>query len=139
MLNKAKRQMAGALLPGIPNREKWEDFLSVVKTEWNVWRHDLTKFPKCLIVLYGGLAFYEYDENTFWPQFSMAVGSGQLPNSQLNEIKIAFSQATETNGFRIQHSNKGMWARQFIRSAFHCRYGTGFWISVAGQALHLCI
>jgi hypothetical protein len=23
----------------------------------------------CLLMLYCGLAFYEYDENTFWPQF----------------------------------------------------------------------
>ncbi len=128
----AKRQMAGALLPSIPSREKWEDFLAAVRTEWHDWRHDLTKFPKCLIVLYGGLAYYEYDENTFWPQFCMAVGSGQLPNNQLNEIKIAFSQATETNGFRIQHSNKGI---EYVGSAV---YHIGIPLSLWDGFLDIC-
>lgn len=39
-IDETRRQRAGALLPIIPNREKWEDFVAAVKTEWHVWRRE---------------------------------------------------------------------------------------------------
>ena len=89
------RQKAGALLPVIPDRVKWDDFLTAVKAEWKTWRSNLERCTYCLAVLYGGLAFYEYDENTFWPQFAKAIGSESLPANQQTEINLAFSKVAE--------------------------------------------
>jgi hypothetical protein len=120
-----KRQKAGALLPIIPPRERWEHFLSSIRTEWNIWRRDLTKYPKCLIVLYGGLAFYEYDENTFWPQFYKAVGSDQLPANQQTDINNAFSKVAEQLGLKIQQRSKGT---AFVSSAvYHIGIPLSLW------------
>src|ERR1700675_4419767 len=97
-----ERQKAGALLFAVPNHASWEEFLTTVKEEWRVWRHDLTGHPSCLLVLYGGLAFYEYDENTFWPQFAKAVGSDRLGANQQGEINVAFAKAVESLGLKIR-------------------------------------
>lgn len=102
-IDMAIRQKAGALLPVIPDRVKWDDFLATVKIEWQSWRNDLEQYPYCLEVLYGGLAFYEYDENTFWPHFAKAIGSESLPTNQQTEINLAFSNVAERLGLKLQH------------------------------------
>jgi len=77
----SKRHKPGALLPIIPGREQWGDFTSAVRSEWNFWNLDLDRYPACLIILYGGLAFFEYGENTFWPHFATSVGSATIPQN----------------------------------------------------------
>ena len=62
-IDESKRQKAGALLSALPNHADWDAFIDLVKTEWQSWRNDLYQLPYCLIVLYDGLAFYEYDAN----------------------------------------------------------------------------
>ena len=125
-------QKAGALLPLVPPREKWEQFLASVKTEWHIWRRDLTKYPKCLIFLYGGLAFYEYDENTFWPQFYKAVGSDQLPANQQTEINNAFSIVAEQLGLKIRQRRKGL---DYVGSAV---YYIGIPLSLWDGFIEIC-
>ena len=65
-----KRKKAGALLPIVPDRGRWEEFLETARAEWKNWRGNLEMYPTCLVVLFGGLAFYKYDENRFWPYFA---------------------------------------------------------------------
>lgn len=101
-IDKIERQKAGALLSVIPAREAWDEFLGSTKAEWQAWRRDLYQLPHCLIILYGGLAFYEYDENKFWPQFAKAIGSERLPDSQQNEASVAFAKAAESLGLQIR-------------------------------------
>ena len=60
-IDESKRQKAGVLLPILPDHAKWDEFLALVKIEWQSWSSDLDLYPSCLIVLYDGLAFYEYD------------------------------------------------------------------------------
>ena len=122
----ADRLKAGALLQVIPNRKDWEDFTASVKTEWHTWHHDLIKYPKCLAMLYGGLAFYEYDENaSFWPQFYKAVGSDQLPVNQQTDINNAFSKVAEQLGLKIQQRSKGT---AFVSSAvYHIGIPLSLW------------
>src|SRR5437867_1372824 len=98
-----KRKEAGALLSVIPDHAKWDEFLATVKAEWNAWRGCLEGHAICLIVLYGGLAYYEYDEKTFWPHFAKAVGSELIFPNQQTEINRAFSKAAELLGFPIHH------------------------------------
>ena len=95
------RAKAGGLLPIIPDRERWNEFCSVVRSEWNVWKRDLDRYPACLIVLYGGLAFFEYDENTFWPHFATLVGSASIPQNQQTELNNSFFRASEHYGLRV--------------------------------------
>jgi hypothetical protein len=100
-LGAATRHKAGALLPLIPDREQWARFLATIQSEWAAWEHDLTSYPACLLVLYGGLAFYEYDERVFWRHFAKAIGKDSVHPNRQTEINQAFSQIAERLGFRI--------------------------------------
>ena len=98
----AERQKAGALLPVIPEHAGWDEFIGAVKEQWVPWQGDLKRYSVCIIVLYGGLAFYEYDERTFWPHLAKAVGVESIPPNKQTEINGVFSQVAEQLGFPIQ-------------------------------------
>ena len=100
-IDASKRDKTGALLPIIPDREKWDEFSIAVRSEWNVLKQDLERYPACLIVLYGGLAFFVYDENTFWPHFASLVGSPSIPANQQAELNTSFLRASERHGLRV--------------------------------------
>ncbi len=57
-------------------------------------------------MLYCGLAFYEYDENTFWPQFAKIVGSQNLSPNQQTEINDAFGVAARQFQFELKRRDK---------------------------------
>lgn len=126
------RQKAGALLPVIPDRVKWDDFLTAVKAEWKTWRSNLEQCTYCLAVLYGGLAFYEYDENTFWPKFAKAIGSESLPPNQQTEINLAFSKMAERLGLKLQRREN---RTDFVGSAV---YYIGIPLSLWDGFLEIC-
>lgn len=96
-----KRQKAGALLPVIPRRIKWDAFLKAVSTEWLSWLNDLNQYPSCLVVLYGGLAFYQYDEGRFWQPFAKAIGIDSIPPNRQTDINRAFAKVARQFGFPI--------------------------------------
>ncbi len=96
-IDESTRQRAGALLSVIPKREEWNEFLNLVQS----WYSEKDKYPGHLLILYDGLAFYEYDASSFWPQFAKAVGSEQLPASQQSEINKAFARAARKCGLQI--------------------------------------
>ena len=100
-LDPTTRHKAGSLLPLIPDREQWTAFLTTIQSEWIAWRHDLSRYPACLLFLYGGLAFYKYNECVFWPHFAKATGQELIPPNQQSKINQAFSWALERLGFRI--------------------------------------
>jgi len=100
-IDASKRDRPGVLLPIIPHREQWDEFSLAVRSEWNVWRRDPGRYPACLIILYGGLAFFEYGENTFWPHFITLVGSANIPQNQQTELNNAFLRASERYGLRV--------------------------------------
>jgi hypothetical protein len=57
-------------------------------------------------MLYGGLAFYEYDENSFWPQFAKIVGSGSFPPNQQTDINEAFGTAVKAFHLDLRRRSK---------------------------------
>jgi hypothetical protein len=132
VIDEAKRQKAGALSPAIPNHEKWDEFLGLVKAEWQTWRRNLYSYPHCLVVLYGGLAFYEYDENRFWPQFASAVGREHLPSNQQIEFNDAFAKAAESLGLKIRRRNS---STDYVGSAV---YHIGVPLSLWDGFLEIC-
>ena len=115
-IDETKRQKAGALLPVIPCHEDWDKFLDSAKMTWADWRRDMGQFPYCLIVLYGGLAYYKYDVNTFWPQFAEAVGEAPLPTNQRSEVNDVFAKAAKTCGLKIRQRSHGT---DYVGSAVH--------------------
>ena len=126
------RQKAGALLLVVPNHVEWDDFLATVKSEWWTWKRDLARYPDCLVVLYVGLAFYEYEDNTLWPQFASAVGSERLPTSQQDQINTAFSKVAERLGLKLQRREN---RTDFVGSAV---YYIGIPLSLWDVFLEIC-
>lgn len=129
-LDPTRRCNAGVLLKLIPDRIKWDEFLYDSRTEWNIWKSDLSQYPSCLVTLYGGLAFYEYDEGRFWPQFAKAIGKDSIPPNQQGEINQAFSQAAKHLGFRILHTTQ-----TYVSSAI---YQIGIPLSLWDGFLEIC-
>lgn len=95
------------LLPIVPDRVTWDEFLASVRGEWRAWKSQLLRSPSCLLMLYCGLAFYEYDENRFWPQFAKVVGSEELPANQQSEINTVFATAARRFGLELKLRDKG--------------------------------
>ncbi len=126
-----KRKKAGALLPIVPDRGKWEEFIETARGEWKAWRGNLDAYPTCLVVLFGGLAFYEYDENTFWPYFAEAVGSNTISPNQQRDITAAFSKWAEMLGLRIHRRERA----SYVGSAV---YHIGIPLSLWDGFLEIC-
>ncbi len=99
-LDRSERQKAGALLAIVPSRVKWEDFLVSIKAEWYRWQAD-SRYPYCLIVLYGGLSFYEYKSGNFWQPFAQAIGCEHLDANHQTPINLYFEQAANDIGLKI--------------------------------------
>src|SRR5580698_2339974 len=76
---------AGALLKLIPPRSRWEEYVADVQADWDQWSKKLESYPYCLLVLFGGVAFYKYDDNTFWPPFMETLNT-QLSAGQQSSV-----------------------------------------------------
>ena len=111
-VDESKRQAAGALLPVIPNHEDWNEFLGLMKTFWN---RAVDDSPSCLLILYDGLAFYEYDANSFWPQFQRVIGT-KLPSAEQEGINRAFAKVAREYNLKIR---KRPDSTDYVGSAVH--------------------
>lgn len=129
-LDPSRRGGAGALLKLIPDRLKWDKFLDDSRAGWNIWKSDLSQYPSCLVILYGGLAFYEYDEGRFWPQFAKAKGKDSISPNRQGEINQAFLQVAKHLGFRILHTTQ-----TYVSSAI---YQIGIPLSLWDGFLEIC-
>ena len=111
-VDESKRQAAGALLPVIPNHENWNEFLGLMK---KFWKRALDDFPCCLLLLYDGLAFYEYDANRFWPEFQKATETN-IPSTEQEGINRAFAKASREYNLKIR---KRPGSTDYVGSAVH--------------------
>jgi hypothetical protein len=111
---RSKGDSHAPLLPVVPDRVIWDAFLVSVCGGWRDWKGQLSECPSCLLMLYCGLAFYEYDENRFWPQFAKVVGSEELPANQQSEINTVFATAARQFGLELKLRDKGT---DFVGSA----------------------
>jgi hypothetical protein len=120
-----KRDKAGVLLPIIPSHDNWDNFCDSIRQAWHGWRHCLQAYPHCLVVVFGGLAFFAYDEHTFWPHFERAVGSGRLPVNQHTDVGKSFFSAADRLGLRTLMRNG---ERSFVGTAvFHTGIPLSLW------------
>jgi hypothetical protein len=67
-----------------------------------------------LVLLYSGLAFFKYDDNTFWPQFARAVGENAIPTNKQTEINQAFGLSARDFDLPIRKNTRGI---DFVGSA----------------------
>ncbi len=80
----SERQKPGAILSLIPSREDWAEFVEHIQHEWRYEEgyHSVRRDrPHCFSVLYGGVAFYKYEENCFWKHFAEEVKSMMYPEN----------------------------------------------------------
>jgi hypothetical protein len=131
---RSDREKPGALLPLIPCRGEWEEFLEYIRSEWRIFNGYAVRQdqPHCLVILFGGIAFYEYDENRFWPQFAQAVGNQHLPTNQQHEISEDFVRAMRKLGLKIHQREHRM---DYVGSAV---YHIGIPLSLWGGFLEIC-
>lgn len=104
------RQRAGALLRCVPDRTEWEELQQMLKN--SPWAVELTvqpgnPFPYLLLVLYAGVAFHEYKDATFWPQFCRVVGLSSLSPTRKRKLNGNFAQAAKAAGFPIIQNDAG--------------------------------
>jgi len=130
-ISKSEIEKAGALLHIIPDREGWSQFLESVKTEWQLWCKNLQKFPSSLLILYGGVAFYEYYTGEFWPHFREAIGH-ELPSGQQQNCKDTFVSVAEKFNLKIRERQIGT---DYVGSAVH---SIGIPISLWDEFLEVC-
>ncbi|MCX6925465.1 MAG: hypothetical protein NT154_19995, partial [Verrucomicrobia bacterium] len=110
------RNRAGALLPCVPERAEWESLQQAVKESWWSFENCLHLYPHTLLMVYAGLAFHEYEDNTFWPQFCRAVGVAHLPANRQTAINDGFAHAAHFAALSIL---KQAGHRSFVGSAVH--------------------
>jgi len=99
--SKSERNRAGIFLSVIPNRQIWNEFLTTAQAQAKFWADHPDVFPNAVLLLYAGLAFYEYDDNVFWPGFSRCLRLPPLPGSQQHVWNSAFEKAMLRGEFRF--------------------------------------
>lgn len=125
------RDRAGSLLPCVPERAEWEKLQQVLRESWWSLENCLHLYPHTLLMLYAGLAFHEYEDNTFWPQFWRYVGVPPIQTKQ-NAINEAFDHAARFAKLPIrEHAGH----HSFVGSAV---YFIGVSVSVWDGFLGIC-
>jgi len=102
---RSERNLAGVFLSVIPERLVWNEFLTTAQAHAKFWAIHPDIFPNALLLLYAGLAFYEYDDNVFWPGFSRCLRLPPLPGNQQHVWNSAFEKAMLRGGFRFFDQN----------------------------------
>ncbi len=134
-LSQRADNFAGRLLQAIPGRTDWEDFCTTVRSEWPEWSKKLWLAPACLIILYCGLGFFEYDDGRFWSEFFRVVGIQPFPankQSSINSINQDFECCAKHLKIPLRHHAN---SRDYVGSAI---YLAGIPISVWGDFLFVC-
>jgi hypothetical protein len=100
-----QRAKSGVLLPIIPPREDWEQFIADVRSEWRHWEWIFTLNPACLVILYDGAAFYNYRSGAFWDDFARGLGLPPLAANAQAAINRRFTIAAQRYGLRVVPAN----------------------------------
>lgn len=130
-----ERRRAGSLLTLVPQRAKWQGFIGAWKaSSLGYWLAHRTEYPHALAVLFGGFAFYEYDEKSFWPQFRRDLWS--LTENQRVAIRDAHAAALERLGLDLARNQAD--DRMTVASAVHhIGVPLSLWADFLGVAEHI--
>ena len=126
---------AGAVLRVLPDRSDWKRFKDTLAREWP---RDLRlglrwRVPHiCIVVAYCGVAFYEYDDHTFWRHFEGALDR-RLTVPQRTQINEYFESAGDELGLPAAHQDGR--GTDYVGTAV--RY-VGIPLSLWGDFLDVC-
>jgi hypothetical protein len=132
VLSESDKHKAGILLPVVPKRADWEQFKNCCKEAWPTWRDKLADHKFCLIALFTGLAFFEYDDNTFWPHFNRAVGVQDIPANQQTKINEKFAKFICELNLEVRQNDRG---KDCVDTAV---YYAGVPLSLWGHFISIC-
>lgn len=100
-----QRGKAGAVLPVIPARDEWERFVAEMRSEWWHWEWAFTLNPGCIVVLYDGVAFFNYRSGAFWDGFAEVVGLPRIPVNVQTAINRRYADTAKGFGLRVTQGN----------------------------------
>jgi hypothetical protein len=123
-----QRKKAGSVLSVIPAHDEWDRLVTAIRQEWRHWECEFALKPACLVVLYDGVAFYNYRSGAFWKGFADVVAATDIPANIQAVINHRFMAAASRFDLRVEHGN-------FVGSAVA---HIGVPISMWDGFLHVC-
>ena len=118
-----RRLKPGAFLSVVPQEAEWEKYLGFIRREWRFGR--ITEFPFCLLTLYAGVGFYDYESGDFWKPFAEAVGVKSVSPMQYHQLNDFFFSHAKEVGLETLESSRG---KDFVGTAiFQIGVPLTFW------------
>ncbi|MCP9495656.1 MAG: hypothetical protein MSG64_14515 [Pyrinomonadaceae bacterium MAG19_C2-C3] len=118
-----RRHKPGAFLSVVPLGAEWENYKDFVRCGWRIGR--ITEFPFCLLTLYAGVAFYDYESGDYWKPFAAAVGVKSISPMQYNKLNDYLFYHAREIGLETLASSRG---NDFVGTAiFQIGVPLSFW------------
>ncbi len=115
-LHGSERRRAGSLLTLIPGRPEWQEFIAAWKAHsLGYWLLYTPEYPHAIAVLFGGFAFFEYEETSFWPQFKRDLWP--ISEAQTAALRTAHERAIDRLGLELVRNQSS--DRMTVGSAVH--------------------
>ncbi len=117
------RRKPGAFLSVVPHGAAWESFLDFIRREWRFGI--ITESPFCLLTLYAGVAFHNYESGDFWKPFAEAVGVKLISQKDYNQLTEYFIYRAKEIGLETLTNSRG---NDFVGTAiFQIGVPLSFW------------
>ena len=101
----------------------WENYLDFIRREWRFGR--ITEFPFCLLTLYAGVAFHNYESGDFWKPFAAAIGVESISPSKYTYLNDYFVYRAKEIGLETLTNSRG---NDFVGTAiFQIGVPLSFW------------
>jgi hypothetical protein len=118
-----RHRKPGTFLSVVPNVVDWHNYLEFIRREWRFGR--ITEFPFCLLTLYAGVAFYNYESGDFWKPFAEAVGAKSISPNQYKQLNDFLVYHADEIGLETLTNSRG---NDFVGSAiFQIGVPLSFW------------
>lgn len=118
-----RRRKPGAFLSVVPHGTDWENYLNFIRREWRFGR--IKEFPFCLLTLYAGVAFHDYESGDFWKPFATAIGVKSISPSEYSNLNDYFVYRAKEIGLETLTNSRG---NDFVGTAiFQIGVPLSFW------------
>ena len=115
-----KRRRVGGLLGVVPSRESWEGFVQDVRNTWDTWEPALYAQPSCFVMLYSGVAFFEFQSGNFWEGFAATLNVHKVATNEQSKLNQCYRSSAqlfdlEVAAPKFEHS-PGTFSRRNLRT-----------------------
>lgn len=100
-----QRKRCGGLIPLLPSHSEWLRFVKDAKDEWNILAENLYRFPLCIIALYAGVVFFEYQHKAtgYWAWHKLAeILDVKSAPSTVRIFNTVFLKSFQNLGFSLR-------------------------------------